>query len=59
MGFRGSGITIRRETYEFMGLRNKEDVVFCEPDPDDAKKILMVLKSEELRMRLSQRGPTS
>jgi len=51
-------ITTRHEIYELMGLRDKEDVIFCEPDPGDvAEKILMVIKNEELRKKLSVRGP--
>ena len=51
-------ITTKHEIYEYMGLRDKEDVVFCEPDPDDvAEKILMVLRDEGLRRKLSERGP--
>ncbi|MHA1582868.1 MAG: hypothetical protein ACTSYM_10320 [Candidatus Baldrarchaeia archaeon] len=32
-------------------------MIFCEPDPDDiAEKILMTLKDDELKKKLSRRG---
>ncbi|MHA1665264.1 MAG: glycosyltransferase family 4 protein [Candidatus Njordarchaeales archaeon] len=50
-------ITTRHERYRFMGLRDKEDIIFCEPNPDDlAEKILMILRDKELRKKLSKRG---
>jgi len=50
-------ITTRHEIYKSTGLRNKEDIIFCEPDPDDvAEKILLVLRDGELRKKLSKRG---
>jgi len=50
-------ISTRHEIYTFMGLRDKEDIMFCEPDPNDlAEKILMILRNDELREKLSKRG---
>jgi glycosyltransferase involved in cell wall biosynthesis len=50
-------ITTKHEVYEYMGLKDGEDIVYCDPDPNDlANKILAVLKNEGLRKRLSERG---
>jgi len=50
-------ITTKHEIYNYIGLTYGEDLVFCEPDPNDvADKILMVLKDEKLREKLSKRG---
>jgi glycosyltransferase involved in cell wall biosynthesis len=50
-------IATAHEVFEYMGLRDKEDIVLCEPTSDDvANKILMVLTDRELRIRLSERG---
>jgi glycosyltransferase involved in cell wall biosynthesis len=50
-------ITTKHEVYEYIGLKDGEDIVYCDPDPNDlANKILAVLKNEELRKRLSERG---
>jgi len=51
-------ITTMHEIYNYIGLINGRDIVFCEPTPNDvADKILMVLKDKELGRRLSERGP--
>jgi glycosyltransferase involved in cell wall biosynthesis len=53
-----SVIATTHEVFMYMGLRDREDIVFCEPNPEDvANKILIVLKDEELRKRLSEKGP--
>jgi glycosyltransferase involved in cell wall biosynthesis len=50
-------IATAHEVFEYVGLRDKEDIVLCEAAPDDvANKILMVLTDRELRIRLSERG---
>jgi len=50
-------ITTKHEVYEYMGLKDGEDIIYCDPDPNDlANKILAVLKNEGLRKRLSERG---
>jgi len=50
-------IATAHEVFEYVGLRDKEDIVLCEPASDDvANKILMVLTDRELRIRLSERG---
>jgi glycosyltransferase involved in cell wall biosynthesis len=50
-------IATAHEVFKYVGLRDKEDIVLCEPAPDDvANKILMVLTDRELRIRLSERG---
>jgi glycosyltransferase involved in cell wall biosynthesis len=53
-----SVIATTHEVFMYMGLRDREDIVFSEPNPEDvANKILIVLKDEELRKRLSEKGP--
>jgi glycosyltransferase involved in cell wall biosynthesis len=50
-------VATAHEVFKYIGLRDKEDIVVCEPVPDDvANKILMVLTDRELGMRLSERG---
>jgi len=50
-------IATAHEIFKYMNLRDKEDIVFCEPDPEDvANKILIVLKNNELRRRLTEKG---
>jgi glycosyltransferase involved in cell wall biosynthesis len=52
-------ITTRHEIYEWLGLKDMEDILFCEPEPDDvARRILMVLGDKESRHRLSEKGPS-
>ncbi|MCC6056415.1 MAG: glycosyltransferase family 4 protein [Desulfurococcaceae archaeon] len=50
-------IATAHEIFKYMNLRDGEDIVLCEPDPEDvANKILMILTDRELRLRLSERG---
>jgi len=50
-------IATAHEVFKYAGLRNGEDILLCEPVPDNvANKILMVLTDRELRTRLSERG---
>jgi len=50
-------IATRHEIFTYLGLKDKEDIIFCEPYPEDvANKILIVLKNTELRKRLSEKG---
>jgi glycosyltransferase involved in cell wall biosynthesis len=50
-------IATAHEIFKYMNLRDKEDIIFCEPDPEDvADKILLILKHEEIRSMLSKRG---
>jgi glycosyltransferase involved in cell wall biosynthesis len=52
-------ITTRHRIYEWLGLKDMEDVMFCEPEPGDvARRILMVLRDKESRHRLSEKGPS-
>ncbi len=51
-------VVTKHKIYDYIGLKDGEDIVFCEPNPDDvANKILVVLTDKELRKRLSERGP--
>ena len=50
-------IATAHEVFKYMSLRDGEDILLCEPDPEDvANKILMILRDRELRLRLSERG---
>jgi len=50
-------IATAHEVFKYTSLRDGEDIVFCEPNPEDvANKILTVLKNTELRKRLSEKG---
>jgi glycosyltransferase involved in cell wall biosynthesis len=50
-------IATAHEIFRHMNLKDREDIVFCEPNPEDvANKILTVLKNTELRKRLSEKG---
>jgi glycosyltransferase involved in cell wall biosynthesis len=50
-------IVTAHEVFKYMSLRDGEDIVLCEPDPEDvANKILLVLLNEKLRKKLSERG---
>jgi glycosyltransferase involved in cell wall biosynthesis len=50
-------IATAHEIFKYMNLRDKEDIIFCEPDPEDVTdKILLILKHEEIRSMLSKRG---
>jgi len=50
-------IATRHEIYEFIGLKNFEDIVFCEPEPEDiAHKILILLSNESLRKKIVEKS---
>jgi glycosyltransferase involved in cell wall biosynthesis len=50
-------IATAHKIFKYMNLRDKEDIIFCEPDPEDvADKILLILKHKEIRSMLSKRG---
>ena len=50
-------IVTAHEIFSHINLKDGEDVVFCESNPEDvANKILAVLKNAELRKRLSEKG---
>jgi glycosyltransferase involved in cell wall biosynthesis len=50
-------ISTRHEIYEWLELKDLEDIVFCEPEPDDvSRKILVIIKNAELRSKLSEKG---
>jgi glycosyltransferase involved in cell wall biosynthesis len=51
-------VVTRHKIFEYYGLKDDQDLVYCEPTPasvTDALKKLLV--SEELRNKLSQKGP--
>jgi glycosyltransferase involved in cell wall biosynthesis len=50
-------IVTAHEVFRYMSLRDGEDIVLCESDPEDVgNKILLVLLNEKLRKKLSERG---
>jgi len=50
-------ISTKHEIYEWLGLRDTEDLLFSEPKPSDvSRKILMALKDEKLRRKLSEKS---
>jgi len=50
-------ISTKHEIYEWLGLRDMEDLLFSEPKPSDvSRKILMALKDEKLRRKLSEKS---
>jgi len=50
-------IATAHEVFKYMSLRDGEDIVLCESDPEDVgDKILLVLLNEKLRKKLSERG---
>jgi glycosyltransferase involved in cell wall biosynthesis len=51
-------VVTRHKVFEYMKLKDMEDIVYAEPTPSDlANKILLVLKNNELRRKLSIKGP--
>jgi len=51
-------VATKHKIYDYIELKDGEDIVFCEPDPHDvANKMLVVLTDKELRKQLSERGP--
>jgi len=50
-------VTTRHKIYEYLGLRDGEHLLYCEPEPSDvAEKILKVLTNPELQKRLASNG---
>jgi glycosyltransferase involved in cell wall biosynthesis len=50
-------IATAHEVFKYMGLRDREDILLCEPNPEDVvNKILVILKDEELKKRLSEKA---
>jgi glycosyltransferase involved in cell wall biosynthesis len=50
-------VATRHEVFEFYGLKDMEDLVYCEPTPKSvADAIGKVLLSENVRVMLSERG---
>ena len=51
-------IITRHKVFIEMGFRDREDLIYCEPEPYDvAKAILRLLRNENLRCKLSENGP--
>lgn len=54
----GVPVLVTRQKVFHEKYREFEDVVYCEPEPQDiARAILVVLKNEKIRFRLSKKGP--
>jgi glycosyltransferase involved in cell wall biosynthesis len=50
-------IVTRHEIFTYLGLKDKESIIFCEPYPEDvANKILMLLRDNMLQRTLISRG---
>ena len=50
-------VVTKHKIFEYLGLKDGEHIVYCEPDPDDvAEKTLMVLNNEVIRRKLSENG---
>jgi glycosyltransferase involved in cell wall biosynthesis len=50
-------IVTRHKVFKIM-YHDLEDVVYCEPEPEDiADKIILLLQNKDLRSKLRQRGP--
>jgi len=50
-------IVTRHEIFTYLGLKDKEDIIFCELYPEDvANKILMLLRDNMLQRTLISRG---
>jgi len=50
-------VTTRHKIYEYLGLRDGEHLLYCEPEPSDiAEKILKILTNPELQKRLASNG---
>jgi glycosyltransferase involved in cell wall biosynthesis len=53
-----SVIVTRHKVFEFYDFKNYEDVVYCEPTPENvAEALVKVLSSADLRRKLSEKGP--
>jgi len=51
-------VVTRHQVFEYYGLKNMEDLMYCEPTPESvADTIGKVLLSEEIRKKLSRKGP--
>jgi glycosyltransferase involved in cell wall biosynthesis len=51
-------VVTRHKIFEFYGLKDGEDLVYCEPIPESvATALAKVILSRDLRKRLSERGP--
>jgi len=50
-------VTSSHEIYKYLGLRDEEYLLYCEPEPSDiAEKILKILTNPELREKLARNG---
>lgn len=51
-------IITKHEVFVESGIKDREHVVYCEPEPSNvANAILLILKNEEIKKRLSKNGP--
>ena len=51
-------IITKHEVFTRTHIKDREHVVYCEPEPSNiANAILLVLKNEEIKKRLSKNGP--
>ncbi|NAZ24823.1 MAG: glycosyltransferase, partial [Thermofilum sp.] len=51
-------VATRHEVFEFYGLKDMEDLMYCEPTPESvATALAKVMVSRDLHKKLSERGP--
>jgi len=50
-------IATRHKIFDYLGLRDGEDLLYCEPEPSDvANKIMILVNDIELRRKLAKNG---
>jgi len=50
-------IATRHKIFDYLGLRDGEDMLYCEPEPSDvANKIMILVNDIELRRKLAKNG---
>jgi glycosyltransferase involved in cell wall biosynthesis len=50
-------IATRHKIFDYLGLRDGEDLLYCEPEPSDvADKIMILVNDVELRRKLAKNG---
>jgi len=51
-------IITKHEVFVESGIKDRKHVVYCEPEPSNvANAILLILKNEEIKKKLSKNGP--
>lgn len=51
-------IVTRHKVFIKLGIKDHEDLIYCEPDPENvAERLLCLLRDSDLRLKLSMKGP--